>query len=226
MSICIHQAKDVLTDESNVQPVQCPVTICGDIHGQVRGEGKDEGRRGGRCGGRRKGRESAAPVHLVTDSLVLLVRKFLAWDRLFCSFVSLSNMSRGCFALCPMPTIPSFPPSLLPSFPPSLSLSHPFFLPSSSSFFSSPLCPLSVPRLDGAIPDWWEGTRHQLPVYGRLCGPGLLLGRGSPPSLPPSLPFPLPPSIPRFILLEQIFHQMFFTFWKTIVAGTIPTTLD
>lgn len=27
-------AKDVLADEKNVQPVRCPVTICGDIHGQ------------------------------------------------------------------------------------------------------------------------------------------------------------------------------------------------
>jgi hypothetical protein len=28
------QAKDILAAESNVQPVKCPVTICGDIHGQ------------------------------------------------------------------------------------------------------------------------------------------------------------------------------------------------
>ncbi|KAJ2288693.1 Serine/threonine-protein phosphatase 2A catalytic subunit beta isoform, partial [Coemansia sp. RSA 2706] len=27
-------AKEVLARESNVQPVRCPVTVCGDIHGQ------------------------------------------------------------------------------------------------------------------------------------------------------------------------------------------------
>lgn len=29
-----HQAKEILRDESNVQPVAAPVTVCGDIHGQ------------------------------------------------------------------------------------------------------------------------------------------------------------------------------------------------
>jgi serine/threonine-protein phosphatase 2A catalytic subunit len=29
------QAKEVLMDESNVQPVRSPVTICGDVHGQL-----------------------------------------------------------------------------------------------------------------------------------------------------------------------------------------------
>lgn len=30
----IVQARDVLLEESNVQPVKCPVTVCGDVHGQ------------------------------------------------------------------------------------------------------------------------------------------------------------------------------------------------
>lgn len=29
-----HQAREILQDESNVQPVRCPVTVCGDVHGQ------------------------------------------------------------------------------------------------------------------------------------------------------------------------------------------------
>ena len=33
-SLC-EQAKEILQDESNVQPVRAPVTICGDIHGQL-----------------------------------------------------------------------------------------------------------------------------------------------------------------------------------------------
>ena len=28
------QVKDLLVEESNVQPVHAPVTVCGDIHGQ------------------------------------------------------------------------------------------------------------------------------------------------------------------------------------------------
>lgn len=28
------QARAILVEEANVQPVKCPVTVCGDIHGQ------------------------------------------------------------------------------------------------------------------------------------------------------------------------------------------------
>lgn len=29
----VERAKEILSKEVNVQPVRCPVTICGDIHG-------------------------------------------------------------------------------------------------------------------------------------------------------------------------------------------------
>ena len=32
--IILSQAKEILTKESNVQEVRCPVTVCGDVHGQ------------------------------------------------------------------------------------------------------------------------------------------------------------------------------------------------
>lgn len=32
--IDLPQAKEVFVNESNVQPVSCPVTVCGDVHGQ------------------------------------------------------------------------------------------------------------------------------------------------------------------------------------------------
>ena len=30
----LFQAKEILSKESNVQDVKCPVTVCGDVHGQ------------------------------------------------------------------------------------------------------------------------------------------------------------------------------------------------
>lgn len=33
MALC-DQARAILVEEGNVQPVKCPVTVCGDIHGQ------------------------------------------------------------------------------------------------------------------------------------------------------------------------------------------------
>lgn len=34
VKILCDQAKAILVEEWNVQPVKCPVTVCGDIHGQ------------------------------------------------------------------------------------------------------------------------------------------------------------------------------------------------
>ncbi len=34
LKILCEKAKEILLEESNVQPVSSPVTVCGDIHGQ------------------------------------------------------------------------------------------------------------------------------------------------------------------------------------------------
>ena len=34
MKTLCEQAKEILAKESNVQEVECPVTVCGDVHGQ------------------------------------------------------------------------------------------------------------------------------------------------------------------------------------------------
>ena len=34
MKVLCQKAREILVDESNVQKVDAPVTICGDIHGQ------------------------------------------------------------------------------------------------------------------------------------------------------------------------------------------------
>ena len=35
VKLLIEKAKEVLMEESTVQPVHCPVTVCGDVHGQL-----------------------------------------------------------------------------------------------------------------------------------------------------------------------------------------------
>lgn len=34
-SLTFLKAREILVEESNVQPVRCPVTVCGDVHGQL-----------------------------------------------------------------------------------------------------------------------------------------------------------------------------------------------
>ena len=34
LTLLLFQAKEILSKESNVQDVKCPVTVCGDVHGQ------------------------------------------------------------------------------------------------------------------------------------------------------------------------------------------------
>jgi serine/threonine-protein phosphatase 2A catalytic subunit len=35
LKVLTEKAKEVLIEESNVQPVRCPITVCGDVHGQL-----------------------------------------------------------------------------------------------------------------------------------------------------------------------------------------------
>lgn len=35
VALSTRQAREIFMKESNVQPVQCPVTIVGDVHGQL-----------------------------------------------------------------------------------------------------------------------------------------------------------------------------------------------
>lgn len=42
------QAREILKEESNVQPVKCPVTVCGDVHGQFH-DLQELFKIGGRC---------------------------------------------------------------------------------------------------------------------------------------------------------------------------------
>lgn len=48
-------------------------------------------------------------------------------------------------------------------------------------------CARSVSRLDGVVPDRWSEPGYELPLHGRLRGPGLLFCRNRyPPGCPQS----------------------------------------
>lgn len=74
VKVLCQKAREILVDESNVQKVDAPVTICGDIHGQfydlmeVRSYGVVFSERGGEGGGRESKEENGKEAFL-THSL-------------------------------------------------------------------------------------------------------------------------------------------------------------